>query len=60
MVLAFIAVAIGILIVVVLIYKVIKTPSHEAISLDVYCKKCGFKTNGLKCPKCEQRNSFGV
>ena len=60
MVLVYIAVAIGILIIAVLIYKVIKTPSHEAISLDVYCKKCGFKTNGLKCSKCEQQNSFGV
>jgi len=36
----------------------IKTPSHEAFTIDVRCKKCGYKTNGLKCPKCDTNKSF--
>ncbi len=62
MVLIWIGLAIGILIIAILIIKAIKTPSHEAISFTSYCKKCGFKTNGLKCPHCDKSfsksNSF--
>ena len=62
MVLIWIGLAIGILIIAILIIKAIKTPSHEAISFASYCKKCGFKTNGLKCPHCDKSfsrsNSF--
>ncbi len=53
MVLVFIAVAIGVLILIILIVKALKTPSYEAVSMSSYCKKCGFKTNGLKCPNCD-------
>jgi len=58
LVIAWIGIAVGILIVIVLIVKAIKTPSHEAISINVHCKKCGYKTNGLKCPKCNTNSSF--
>ena len=58
MVLIWIGLAIGILIAVILIVKITKTPSHEAISLTVHCKKCGYKTNGLKCPKCDENSFF--
>ena len=54
MVLIWIGLAIGILIVAILIIKAIKTPSHEAVSLTSYCKKCGLKTNGLRCPRCDK------
>ena len=59
MVLAWIGVAIGVLITIILIVKLIKTPKHEAVSKIQYCKTCGFRTNGLKCPKCDRKPSFG-
>jgi len=46
MVLVLIVIAIGILIVVILIVKAVKTPSQEVIGVDMYCRKCGIKTNG--------------
>ena len=61
MVLILIGIAIGILIVVILIIKAIKTPSREIVGIDIHCKKCGIRTNGLACPKCEKKSqSFGV
>ena len=61
MVLVWIGIGIGILITIFLISKVIKTSSQEVLRIDTYCRKCGFKTNGLKCPKCEKRTQpFGV
>ena len=61
MVLVLIGIAIGILIVAVLIIKAFKTPSREVVGMDMHCKKCGIKTNGLTCPKCEKGSqSFGV
>ncbi|GBF23877.1 hypothetical protein MnTg01_00209 [archaeon MnTg01] len=58
MVLAWIGIAVGILIILVLIVKTIKTPSHESFTINVRCKKCGYKTNGLKCPKCNTNTFF--
>ncbi|MCH7969026.1 MAG: hypothetical protein IH841_07280 [Thaumarchaeota archaeon] len=55
MVLVWIGIAVGILIAIILIVKIAKTPSHEAISLGLYCKICGIKTNGLKCLRCEKK-----
>jgi len=61
MVLVLIGIAIGILIVGVLIIKAFKTPSREIVGMDIHCKKCGIKINGLACPKCEKKSqSFGV
>ena len=61
MVFVLIGIAIGILIVGVLIIKAFKTPSREIVGMDIHCKKCGIKTNGLACPKCEKKSqSFGV
>lgn len=57
MVLIWIGLAVGIIIAVILISKIIKTPSFEAMTLNTQCKKCGYKTNGLKCPRCDN-NSF--
>jgi len=58
LVIVWIGIAVGILIAIILLVKVVKTPPHEAIRMSVYCKKCGFKINGLKCPRCEKSPSF--
>ncbi|HLC24052.1 MAG TPA: hypothetical protein VJJ25_00285 [Nitrosopumilaceae archaeon] len=51
MVLIWIGIALGVLIVSALIYKITKSSKNNYFSLK--CKKCGLKTNGLKCPICE-------
>jgi len=53
MVLVWIGIALGVLIASALIYKIMKSSKNNYISLK--CKKCGFKTNGLKCPICETK-----
>lgn len=61
MVLALIGIAVGILIVIILIVKAVKTPSNDVVGVDMRCRKCGIKINGLTCPRCEKRTqSFGV
>ena len=61
MVLVPIGIAVGILIVAVLIIKASKTPSRKVVGMDMHCKKCGIKTNGLAWTKCEKGSkSFGV
>ena len=44
------------LIVVILIVKAVKTPSRDVMGVELKCKNCGSKTNGLKCPKCEDKS----
>ena len=61
MVLVWIGIGIGILIAIILIVKAIKTSSQDVLRMDTYCRKCGLKTNGLKCLRCEKgTKSFGV
>ena len=60
MVLLWIGIAIGVLILIILIVKAVKTPSQEVLRSNVYCRKCGLRINGLKCPRCEKRTKFGV
>ncbi len=61
MVLIWIGIAVGVLLVIILIVKAVKTSSRDVVGLDIHCRKCGIKTNGLKCPRCEKRTqSFGV
>jgi len=61
MVLVLIGIIVGIIIVTILIIKAAKTHSKEVVGMDIFCRKCGVKTNGLKCPKCEKTSqSFGV
>ena len=61
MVLIWIGIAVGVLLIIILIVKAIKTPSRDVVGIDIHCRKCGIKTNGLKCPRCEKRTqSFGV
>jgi len=60
MVIVWIGIAVGVLIVIALIMKLIRTPPHAAVTFEQRCKKCGSKTNGLKCPRCDKKPSFGV
>jgi len=61
MVLIWIGIAVGVLIVIILIVKAAKTSSRDVVGVDMHCRKCGIKTDGLKCPRCEKRTqSFGV
>ncbi len=61
MVLVLIGIIVGILLVTILIVKAAKTHSREVVGIDMFCRKCGIKTNGLKCPRCEKRTqSIGV
>ncbi|MEO2201171.1 MAG: hypothetical protein ABGW49_06050 [Nitrosopumilus sp.] len=61
MVLVLIGIAIGVILIAVLIIKAFKTSSKDIVGMDIRCKKCGIKTNGLACPKCEKKSkSFGV
>ena len=57
MMLWIIGAAIGILIVVVLIYKYAITSKYDTLGFSMYCKVCGDKINGLKCPNCAQKNN---
>lgn len=57
MVLVWIGIGMGILLAIVLIKKAIKTPPRIPFKFSLYCKKCGYKTNGLKCPRCESTPS---
>ena len=47
--------AIGIVVAVILIYKYSKTPRYDTLGFSMQCKTCGKKTNGLKCPYCEEK-----
>jgi|TARA_B100000809_G_scaffold243305_1_gene268198 hypothetical protein len=61
MVLVLIGIIVGIIIVTILIVKAAKTHSKEVVGMDIFCRKCGVKTNGLKCTRCEKTSqSFGV
>ena len=61
MVLLWIGIAAGILLLIILIIKAVKTHSRDVVGIDMFCRKCGIKTNGLKCPRCEKTSqSFGV
>ena len=61
MVLLWIGIVIVALIVVILIVKAVKTPSRDVMGVELKCKNCGSKTNGLKCLKCEDKSqTFGI
>ena len=61
MVLLWIGIVAGIIITTILIVKAVKTPSRDVMGVELQCKKCGSNTNGLKCPKCDNKSQkFGV
>ena len=51
------AAAIGILVVIVLIYKYTKTSKYDVVGFSTHCNICGDNINGLKCPRCEQKKN---
>ena len=51
MVYVWIGIGIGVLLAAILASKIIKSPRDRFIAFR--CKKCGLKTNGLKCPICK-------
>jgi predicted Zn-ribbon and HTH transcriptional regulator len=56
MVLVWIGIALGALIAIILLKKIVKTSPRTPVTINIYCKNCGYKTNGLKCPRCESRS----
>jgi len=54
MVIVWIAIAVGIIIAIALIVKITKAKPYDHFTFEKYCKKCGYETNGLKCPRCSQ------
>jgi predicted Zn-ribbon and HTH transcriptional regulator len=57
MVFVWIGLGIAVLVAAILLKKIIKTPPQSAITFNQYCKKCGYRTNGLKCPRCQMQSS---
>jgi hypothetical protein len=55
MIYVWICIGIGVLLAAILASKIIKSPRNSFIA--IRCKKCGLKTNGLKCPLCETEKS---
>ncbi|MBM3903589.1 MAG: hypothetical protein FJ357_00375 [Thaumarchaeota archaeon] len=53
MVIVWIGIGFGILLAIVLLKKTITSSSRAPLRISLYCKKCGYRTNGLKCPRCE-------
>ncbi|CDI06064.1 conserved hypothetical protein [Candidatus Nitrosotenuis uzonensis] len=53
MVIIWIGIGIGILLAAILIKKIITTSPRTPLKFGMRCNKCGYKTNGLKCPRCE-------
>ncbi|MFY9300410.1 MAG: hypothetical protein WAO91_04405 [Candidatus Nitrosotenuis sp.] len=53
MVIVWIAIGLGVLAAYILIRKILKASPKAPLKISLYCKKCGYKTNGLKCPRCE-------
>ena len=52
-----VAAVIGILVVIILIYKYAITSKYDTLGFSMYCKVCGDKINGFKCPNCTQKNN---
>ena len=57
MVIVWVGIGVGVLLAVFLIKKIMKTSPRAPFRLGFYCKKCGYKTNGLKCPRCQNTPS---
>jgi hypothetical protein len=53
MVFVYIGIGIAVLVAIFLLKKIL-FPSN---SFEMFCKKCGAKTGGLKCPRCENSSN---
>jgi len=52
-----IGIAVGILLLIVIFHKGKTTNRTDYIKISLTCKKCGFRTNGLKCPACNKKET---
>ena len=57
MVIVWIGIGVGILLAIILIKKITKSSPKTPLKISLYCKRCGYKTNGLKCPICENASN---
>ncbi len=53
MVLVYVGIGIAVLIAIFLFKKIISSSPSNAFKFEIFCRKCGAKTGGLKCSKCE-------
>ncbi len=60
MALIWIGVAIGVLVILIIIAKLLRTPSTEPVKLEPKCPRCGSKLIHMKCPRCDKAQNFGV
>jgi hypothetical protein len=60
MVLVWVGIAIGVLLTIILIIKLVKTHPHDAVKNEDKCERCGSKIIGVKCPKCNKVKKFDV
>jgi len=55
MVMIWIGIGLGIVMIITLIIKYFKTSKYDYVKINFNCINCGDRTNGLKCPKCENK-----
>jgi len=55
MVVLLVGLVLGIILIIALILKYTSTSKLEYVQFHIRCKHCGDETNGLKCPRCENR-----
>ncbi len=53
MVILLVGIILGVVLILALIIKFTGTSKFEYVQFNLRCKNCGDKTNGLKCPRCE-------
>ena len=58
MVMLWIGIGLGVILITALIFKYTTTHKFDYVKIDINCKNCGDRTNGLKCPKCENSKIF--
>jgi len=58
MMLIWIGIAVAAIILVILFTKILRSNSTDAYITNFVCKKCGRKTQGLKCIWCEKRKNY--
>ena len=53
MVLVYVGIGIAVLIAIFLFKKILSSSPSNAFKFEIFCRKCGAKTGGFKCSKCE-------
>jgi len=52
-VIVWVGIGLGVLLACILLRRILKESPKTPLKIKLYCKKCGYRTNGLKCPVCE-------